>query len=81
MNRKKYLVLCQQASLLSVDAGGKSVKIPPELTVLFNGMKFYPISYKMAFKNGKQRDIAILHDLKSNSVVECDLEKVYQDSC
>ena len=51
-------------------------EIPPELTVLYEGIQFYPIGYEMSFKHGISQHTAILHDMKAHSIVKVDLEKV-----
>ena len=51
-------------------------EIPPELTVLYEGIQFYPIGYEMSFKHGISQHTAILHDMKSNNVVKVKLERV-----
>jgi hypothetical protein len=50
--------------------------IPPELTVLYEGIQFYPVGYEMTFKDGISQHTAILHDVKAHSIVKVDLEKV-----
>ena len=51
--------------------------VPDEYKVELNGTAYYPISYNISFDNqGKPQHIAILHDLKANSIVECDLNKL-----
>ena len=76
MNRKKFLTLCQKVSTLERGTSGVIARKSPELAVLYQGIQFYPVAYKMAFVGGKQRNIAILQDMKANSIIECDLEKV-----
>jgi hypothetical protein len=50
--------------------------IPPELTVLYEGIQFYPIGYEMTFKQGISQHTAILHDMKAHSIAKVNLEKV-----
>ena len=50
--------------------------IPPELTVLYEGIQFYPTSYEVTFKQGISQHAAILHDMKSNNIVKVKLERV-----
>ena len=76
MNRKEYLELCQKASALPETTMHMKAQIPPELTVLYNGIQFYPIGYEMTFKQGISQHTAILHDMKAHSVIYADLEKV-----
>lgn len=50
--------------------------IPPELTVMCDGIQFYPIGYEITFKQGISQHTAILHDMKSNNIVKVKLERV-----
>ena len=50
--------------------------IPPELTVLYEGIQFYPVGYEMTFKQGISQHTAILHDMKAHSVSYVDLSRV-----
>ena len=50
--------------------------IPSELTVMCEGIQFYPTGYEMTFKQGNSQHTAILHDMKAHSVVYADLDKV-----
>ena len=51
-------------------------EIPPELTVLYEGIQFYPVGYEMTFKQGISQHTAILHDMNAHSIVKVDLNKV-----
>ena len=78
MDRAKFLEMCKRVAVFPTGVGGVK-KIPPELHLKFNGMTFYPIGYKLTFtKDGKPSHTAILHDLKANSILECDLLKVME---
>ena len=76
MDRKLYLELCQKASVLKNGVCGIKENVPDELTVLYNGIKYYPVAYELSFNNGKPTHTAILHDLKANSIMNTDLERV-----
>lgn len=76
MDRKLYLELCQKASVLKNGVCGIKENVPDELTVLYNGIKYYPVAYELSFNNGKPTHAAILHDLKANSIMNTDLERV-----
>lgn len=76
MNRKEFLELCQKVSVLSETTMYIKTAIPPELTVLCDGIQFYPIGYEMTFKQGISQHTAILHDMKAHSVIYADLQKV-----
>ena len=76
MDRAKFLDMCRQVAVLPNGISGTK-DIPPELHLKYENMTFYPVAYKLTFaQNGKPQHIAILHDLKVNSILECDLLKV-----
>lgn len=76
MDRAKFLEMCKKVAVLPDGIGGVK-KIPPELHLKYNGIAFYPIGYKLSFTaSGKPLHTAILHDLKTHSILECDLLKV-----
>ena len=76
MDRLEFLEMCKMVSLLP--GGILDIKdTPKELRVTYDGMTFYPIAYKLSFdNNGNTVHTAILHDLKANSIINCDLLKV-----
>ena len=77
MDRKLYLELCQRVSVLKNGICGIKENVPDELTVVYNGIKYYPVAYELSFGDkGNIRHTAILHDLKSNSITNADLERV-----
>ena len=78
MERTKYLKMCKRVAVLPNGIGGMK-KVPPELHLKYKDMTFYPIGYKLTFtKDGKPSHTAILHDLKTHSILECDLLKVME---
>lgn len=76
MDRTSYLQLCQKVSCCQSGVNGIKVNVPEELLVEFDGERYYPQAYELAFTNGKTVHRAILHSLKVNSIIYCDLEKV-----
>ena len=77
MDRKFYLELCQKVSVLKNGICGIKENVPNELMVVYNGIKYYPIAYELSFDDkGNVRHTAILHDLKSNSIMNADLRNV-----
>lgn len=76
MDKAEFIEMCKKVSLLPKrEYGIKSV--PPDLCVNYEGMSFYPIGCKLSFdENGKPLQTAILHDLKVNSFLECELSKI-----
>lgn len=78
MDRVKFLDMCKRVAVLPDGIGGVK-NTPPELHLKYNGMDFYPVGYKLSFaKDGKPTHTAILHDLKANSILECDLLKIME---
>ena len=75
MERAEFLKLCQKISTYP-EIGEMAKNIPDNMFVEYAGNVFYPQGYKLTFKNSKPQHIAILHSLKANSVIECQLEKV-----
>lgn len=76
IDRKEFLQICQKVSVLPETTMHIKTKIPPELTVLYEGIQFYPTGYEMTFKQGISQHTAILHDMKQHSVIYVDLKKV-----
>lgn len=69
MDRTEYLNLCKKASILLP-------RIPADCIVTYNGIAYYPQAYELSFEKGETKHIAILHDLKANSVTRCPLDAV-----
>ena len=77
MDRKLYLELCQKVSVLKSGVLGIKENVPDDLKVVHNGIIYYPQAYKLSFDNkGGVLHTAILHDLKANAIIECNLERV-----
>lgn len=76
MDRAKFLDMCKRVAVLPAGIGGVK-KVPPELHLKYKDMTFYPVGYKLGFaKDGTPTHTAILHDLNTNSILECNLLKV-----
>lgn len=77
MERDKYLKMCQRCSVLPRGIGGVIPNIPDDLIVEYKGIKYYPYRYVMAFDNqGNVINNAVLHELKANCIIECNLSQV-----
>lgn len=77
MKRAEFLNMCQRVAVLPSGVFGIKQQVPQDLLVEFKGLNYYPDAYKLSFdKNGNAVHTAILHDLKANAVVYCDLNKV-----
>lgn len=77
MERNIYLQMCQRVSMLKNGICGIKENVPDDLKVVHNGIIYYPQAYKLSFDNkGGVLHTAILHDLKANAIIECNLERV-----
>ena len=76
MDRAEYLEMCKRVAVLP--RGIKDIRKPPHsLWVRYDNIAYYPLGYMLTFdKCGQPIHTAILHDLKANSVLNCDLSKV-----
>lgn len=70
MDRTEYLQVCQKCSVIDFS------KIPEDLLVSFEGVKYVPYGYEIKFKEGKPVHNAILRDVNVHSVVYVALSKV-----
>ncbi len=69
MDRTEFLNLCKKASILLPN-------IPADCLVEYDGITYYPQAYELSFDKGETRHVAVLHDLKANSVMRCCLDAV-----
>lgn len=76
MERAVFLKLCQKVSTYPSGVCGIIENIPENMLVEYGTSVFYPVGHKLTFKEGKPQHTAILHSLKANGVIECDLQKV-----
>ncbi len=76
MERKQYLMCCREISNLSKNTMDIVQKPPKHLLVNYDGTLYYPLYYVMKFDKGAHKDIAVLHSLKTNSILYVPLEKV-----
>lgn len=80
MQRDIFLQMCQKVSVLKNGICGIKENVPDELMVVYNGIKYYPTAYELSFDDkGNVRHTAILHDLKANSIMNVDLERVVKN--
>jgi hypothetical protein len=80
MDRTSYIKMCQAVSLLPSGVLGIKKRMPEDLTVVYGGIKYYPISYELSFKDGTAVHTAILHDINTNSVTKARLDRVEEIS-
>lgn len=77
MNRSEYLSLCRDAAI----EAGKSKSITPDwpesVLVEYRGDRYAPKAYELKFDaSGQAVHIAVLRDVKANSVLTARLDKV-----
>lgn len=73
---KAYLKMCETVSTLPAGVGGLPCDLPAHLIVTVDSIQYCPLYYEMKFKNGELYDVAVLHELKANSLRHVPLEKV-----
>ena len=76
MERKEFLELCHTVSCLPEGVLRIKKGLKDEHYVVYGGVRYYPIGYKMLYESGTIRHIAILHSVLANSVTEVELGKV-----
>ena len=76
MDRTEYLNLCKRVSILLPSIPTLLSGIPTDCLVEYDGITYYPQAYELSFDEGNTVHIAILHDLKANSITRCPLDKV-----
>lgn len=77
MQRNEFLTLCREIAKLESGIYGIKLNIPNEYRVVFNGIEYYPLKYEMSFdKKGSVVDTAVLHDLKTNSIMYVPMKDV-----
>ena len=76
MDRTEYLEMCRKVAMLPNGICGMK-EVPPELCVKSGQISFYPVGYTLSFdKDGKTVHTANLHDLRTHTIVHCDLMKI-----
>ena len=69
MDRKKYLDMCKECSMLPKGALGIPTHIPEHLKLYVNGNTFYPVAYKLYWEDGQIQNRAELHDMGANCIL------------
>lgn len=76
MDRTEYLKLCQKVSMLSNNIYETIKDVPSELLVERDGINYYPVEFKITFRQGKQINIAVLHDLNASMLIRTSVERI-----
>lgn len=79
MERNEFLLMCQRCAKLPGRLFGIRENVPESDRVIYDGNLYYPVAYELSFDDrGFPRHIAILHDMKANSISRAPLDKVIE---
>ena len=78
IDRAEYLRMCRECAMIKTRGlFGIRQKVPDRLRVLWKGIEYYPQAYELGFNDdGSVRHIAIIHDLKANSICHVPLGEI-----
>ena len=77
MDRTEFFKMAQKVAVYTNRCRNLSKPLLEDCIVVLDGIKYYPQYVQVGYDEyGKVINIAILHDLKVNSVIECNLERV-----
>lgn len=77
MIRKEYMNLCMVTARLPWRFGSPAKDVPERYQVIYNGIHYYPQGYEVRFdENGVPYEVAVMHDLKADSVTRGELKNV-----
>ena len=77
MGRKEFFELAQKATVYTKQFRDLSKPLLTDCIVISGDIKYYPQYVKVGYdEQGKVENVAILHDLKANAIIECKLERV-----
>lgn len=77
MDRTEFLIMAQRVAVYTKKFKDLSKPLLDDCIVIHNEIKYYPQSVQVGYNQiGNVENIAILHDLKRNSVTYANLERV-----
>lgn len=77
MDRTEFFKMAQKVAVHTNRCRDLSKPLLDDCIVVYEGIKYYPQYDKVGYdEKGRVLNIAILHDLRADSTVKCDLEKV-----
>ena len=78
MDRTDYLNKCKECAMICDERlYGMKINVPERLQVEYKGIKYYPVGYELSFnRDGSVRHVAIIHDLKANSICHAALKDI-----
>jgi hypothetical protein len=76
MERNEFLKLCQKASVLPDGIMHTKKNVPNDLLVEYENHQYYPEYLEIKFDNGQVRNIAVIHELRTNCRMCVPLEDV-----
>lgn len=77
MDRTSFFEMAQKVAKYTNRCRDLTKPLLEDCIVVYKDIKYYPQYIKVGYdEKGKVLNIAILKDLKSNSIIECNLERV-----
>ena len=77
MDRAEFLIMAQRVAVYTKKCKDLSKPLIDDCIVIHNEIKYYPQSVQVGYdETGNVENVAILHDLKRNSVTYANLERV-----
>ena len=77
MDRTEFFEMAQKVSVYTNRCRDLSKPLLEDCVVQYKKIKYYPQFIQVGYdEQGKTMNIAILHDLKANSVTYADLERI-----
>ena len=80
MDRTEFFKMAQKVAVYTNRCRNLSKSLLEDCIVVHNGIKYYPQYVQVGYDEfGKVINIAILHDLRANSIINADLRKVKKE--
>ena len=77
MDRTEFFRIAQKVAVYTNRCRNLSKPLLEDCIVVLDGIKYYPQYVQVGYDEyGKVENVAILHDLKANAIIECNLERV-----
>ena len=77
MDRTEFFKMAQKVAVYTNRCRNLSKPLLEDCIVVLDGIKYYPQYVQVGYDEfGKVINLAILHDLKANAIIECNLERV-----
>lgn len=77
MDITEFFKMAQKVAVYTNRCRNLSKPLLEDCIVVLDGIKYYPQYVQVGYDEfGKVINLAILHDLKANAIIECNLERV-----